>query len=375
MLRYAWQFMKYDRAKSLGIVIGIVISIFLIGQQTGIFIFLTGAMKALVVNSHADLWVVDAKTVNANALGKLDVRKVREVQGIEGVGRVFPVVVAGGTARFDNGTTAGVQVIGSEGPEYRIGLNRSKIVAGSLDELLEEGAVSAEYYDRATLGGAVRGEQFEINGKKARIAVQTRGVRGFGGVFMFTTLEKARYFGSQPNTTVSAILLDVAPGADPSVVRDRINKSVYGVRAWTSKDFEASTVGFLLANSGIGFSIGSLIVFALIAGFFIIGLTMYSAALDRIRDYGTLKGIGASNGYIVRLILLQAFLFALVGFALGYLFIDMFRRGIAKAGTTFEFSPLIVLGFFVLTLLISIGGAYFAIRRIISLEPASVFRG
>lgn len=375
MLRYAWQFMKYDKAKSLGIVIGIVISIFLIGQQTGIFIFLTGAMRALVDNSRADLWVVDAKTVNANALGKLDIRKLREVQGVEGVGRAFPVVVAGGTARFDNGTTAGVQVIGSDGPEYRIGLDRKKIESGRLEDLLEEGAVSADYYDRATLGGSLRGTQFEINGKKAYIALQTRGVRGFGGVFMFTTMEKARYFGSQPNTTISAILLDVAPGQDPSVVRDRINRSVFGVRAWTSRDFGKSTVGFLLANSGIGFSIGSLIVFALIAGFFIIGLTMYSAALDRIRDYGTLKGIGASNGYIVRLILLQAFLFALVGFAFGYLFIDLFRRGIAKAGTTFEFSPVIVLGFFLLTLLISIGGAFFAIRRIIALEPASVFRG
>ena len=75
MLRYAWQFMKYDKAKSLGIVIGIVISIFLIGQQTGIFLFLTGAMKALVTNSDADLWVVDGKTINVNALGKLTFEK------------------------------------------------------------------------------------------------------------------------------------------------------------------------------------------------------------------------------------------------------------------------------------------------------------
>ena len=115
MLRYAWQFMKYDKAKSLGIVIGIVISIFLIGQQTGIFLFLTGAMKALVTNSDADLWVVDNKTINVNALGKLDQRKLYELKSIEGVDRVYPVVVVGGTARFDDGTTAGVQVIGEQG--------------------------------------------------------------------------------------------------------------------------------------------------------------------------------------------------------------------------------------------------------------------
>jgi len=367
--------MKYDKAKSLGIVIGIVISIFLIGQQTGIFLFLTGAMKALVTNSDADLWVVDGKTINANALGKIDIRKAYELQSIEGVERVYPVVVSGGTARFDDGTTAGVQLIGSDAPYTKIGLRPKKIIAGSLDKILEEGAVSADYYDRKSLGGATIGTNFEINGKKAFIAIQTKNVRGFGGIFMFTTIEKARFFGNVSNNNVSALLVDVKKGADPVMVRDRINKSLFGLRAWRSEDFAASTVGFLLGNSGIGFSIGSLIVFALIAGFFIIGLTMYSAALDRIKDYGTLKGIGASNGYIIKLILLQAFLFSLVGFIIGYFFMDLFRRGVASAGTVFEYSPPIITAFFFITLLISVGGAAFAIKRIVSLEPASVFRG
>ena len=375
MLRYAWQFMKYDKAKSLGIVIGIVISIFLIGQQTGIFLFLTGAMKALVTNSDADLWVVDNKTINVNALGKLDQRKLYELKSIEGVDRVYPVVVTGGTARFDDGTTAGVQVIGSEAPYTKIGLRPAKIIGGNISNILEEGAVSADYFDRKTLGGAVQGTNFEINGKRAFIAIQTQGVRGFGGIFMFTTIEKARYFGSLPNNTISALLVDVKPGADPAIVKQKINKSIFGVRAWGSEEFAQSTVNFLLGNSGIGFSIGSLIVFALIAGFFIIGLTMYSAALDRIKDYGTLKGIGATNGYITRLILLQAFLFALVGFVIGYGLMEMFRKAIANAGTTFEYSPMIIAVFFLITLVISIGGAAFAIRRIVSLEPASVFRG
>ena len=375
MLKYAWQFMKYDKAKSVGIVIGIIISIFLIGQQTGIFLFLTNSMKALVTNSQADLWVVDSKTINVNALGKLDIRKLKELESLPGVARAFPVVVSGGTARFDDGTTAGVQLIGTDAPSFRVGLSSEKIIGGNLDAMLEDGAVSADYFDRNSLGGAKLGTSFEINGKKAFIAVQTSGVRGFGGIFMFTTIEKARYFGNIPNTNLSAVLIDVVVGKDPREVKDLINKTLFGVRAWSSKDFAGSTVSFLLGNSGIGFSIGSLIVFALIAGFFIIGLTMYSAALDRIRDYGTLKGIGASNGYIIRLILLQAFLFSLVGFVLGYAFIELFRWGVGKAGTVFSYSPAIIASFFLITLIISLGGAAFAIRRIVSLEPASVFRG
>ena len=45
----------------------------------------------------------------------------------------------------------------------------------------------------------------------------------------------------------------------------------------------------MLGSTGIAISIGTLLIFAVISGFFIIGLTLYSAAIDRIRDYGTLK--------------------------------------------------------------------------------------
>lgn len=116
-------------------------------------------------------------------------------------------------------------------------------------------------------------------------------------------------------------------------------------------------------------------MFAIISGLVIIGLTLYSAAIDRIRDYATLKAIGATNAYLTKLILLQALLFALIGFAFGYLFIELFRKGIANTGAIFSFSIAIKAGFLLLTLFISLCGSIFAIRRISKLEPATVFRG
>ena len=62
MLQTAFKFIKYDRAKSIGVVVGILISIFLIGQQIGILGFLTGLMGGIVDNSRKDIgeiWVVD----------------------------------------------------------------------------------------------------------------------------------------------------------------------------------------------------------------------------------------------------------------------------------------------------------------------------
>jgi putative ABC transport system permease protein len=57
MLKTAFSFIKYDKPKSIGALAGIIISVFLIGQQAGVFIFLTDAMKSIVANNQGYIWV------------------------------------------------------------------------------------------------------------------------------------------------------------------------------------------------------------------------------------------------------------------------------------------------------------------------------
>jgi putative ABC transport system permease protein len=63
--------------------------------------------------------------------------------------------------------------------------------------------------------------------------------------------------------------------------------------------------------------------------FFIIGLTLYSSTLDRIKDYGTLKAIGARKGYVNRLIIAQAFLYAVLGFVITLILLIGFQQAVA----------------------------------------------
>lgn len=168
--------------------------------------------------------------------------------------------------------------------------------------------------------------------------------------------------------------MNVANPKEIDKVVANINKNLYGVRAWPAQKLASSSIKKILASSGIALSTGTLIIFALISGFFIIGLTMYSSALDRLKDYGTLKAIGASNTYISKLILTQAMLFTVVGFVVGLALLEGFRIGVAKSGLIFSFSPLVLFIMFVTIGLISVSGASFALSRIRSVEPAAVFR-
>jgi len=379
MIQTAFKFIRYDKSKSIGVVIGIVISIFLIGQQIGILGFLTGLMGGLIANSREDIgeiWVIDPITQNANELGKLDGRYVQEIRSIEGVQTTFPVVITKGLVKFKNGKTAPVLLIGSEAPDFVAGPAPAKIKEGLLADLSSEGAVSAEFFDASTFENDISlGTRVEINGKEAFIRVQTKNARGFAGAFFYTTLSKARRFGNFPETKVSAIVVQVKKGESKSEVMDRINATFPQVKAWDAKVLKETTIQFITISSNIGTSVGSLVVFAIISGFFIIGLTLYSAALDRIKDYGTLKAIGATNGYVRNLILIQSLLFALIGFSLAMLLLFGFLTGVESAGLVITYGWKEILGLFLVTLFISIGGSYFAISKVNGVEPASVFRG
>jgi putative ABC transport system permease protein len=375
MLKIAWKFIRFDKGKSIGVIVGILISTFLIGQQLGIFFFLSGLMDSLTTDIKADVWVVDSKTNDVNQLGRLDIRILRGVQGIQGVKQAFPIIITGASCNYKNGTSGGITLIGVDISQINAVIDQSRIKQGQPSDLQTEDAVSGEYFEKKNLGDDVDvGTDFEINGKHAYFALQTKGFRGFGSSICVTTIERARYYSNQSINSISAVLVKLKPGVKAEDVVSDINRNLFGVRAWSAKDLGKSSVRKILSSSGIALSTGTLIIFALIAGFFIIGLTMYSSALDRLKDYGTLKAIGADNWYISRLIMTQAAIFTITGFFIGFLLLEGFKVGVANSGLIFELSPLLLLGMFAVIGLISLSGASFALSRIRSVEPASVFR-
>jgi len=243
-----------------------------------------------------------------------------------------------------------------------------------LNALSQSGAVSAEYFNAKSIGVDLRLNQtLELNRKAAVVKVLTKNVQGFGGYYMFTSLNNARFYGNFPNDKLSIVVVKVQDGFHPEQVAERINRTFYGVKAWPAAQLSKSTVSEILTTSNMGVSFGSLIIFAMVSGFFIIGLTLYSSALDRLVDYGTLKAIGATNSYVTRLIFTQALLFALIGLSIALVLLWLFKNGVAGAGLVIEMDWLLISVLLGMTLFMSVGGSLFAVLKIRKLEPASIF--
>lgn len=377
MIATAFKFIKFDKPKSVGIIVGIVISIFLIGQQMATLFFLTDLMGGLEIHSNSeenDIWVIDELSRNVNALNKIDSRLTQEVRSIEGVDKSFPVLITQVPATFKDGKTASVLLVGSEAPTF-IGGPRSTIVSGgTIQDLSGSGNISVEYFNVKVWNTDLKlNDQFEINKKKATIKVTTKFAQGYGGNYVYTSLQNARFFSSIPSDKISVVVIRPKKGANVQKIIDTINGTFMGVAAWKAGDIRDITINEILVKTNTGTSFGSLVIFAIISGFFIIGLTMYSSVLDRIQDYGTLKAIGATNGYLSKLILMQAFLYGIAGFIIAYLLLILFKEGVQSSGMILKFDFIFTVSLLAVTLMMSIGGSLIAVFKIRKLEPASVF--
>lgn len=81
----------------------------------------------------------------------------------------------------------------------------------------------------------------------------------------------------------------------------------------------AEMLSFFSANSipGVKIFIRVIIGLAVFIGFVFVFLSMYTAVLERTREVGILKALGASPGYIVSILLREAILLGLVGSLVG----------------------------------------------------------
>ena len=73
---------------------------------------------------------------------------------------------------------------------------------------------------------------------------------------------------------------------------------------------------YWMFTTGAGVAVLLAAVLGLVVGVVVVAQTIYATTMDHIREYGTLKAMGATNGYLYRVIIQQAVISAVVGYVL-----------------------------------------------------------
>lgn len=260
-------------------------------------------------------------------------------------------------------------------PAYMIGYDPRKgggpwqLVAGR-----EPNAKWEVVFDRILAGrhGLSLGDQVEVMGRDFTIVGLSSGTTSWMTSFFFIRKKDAEALLLAPSAT-SFLLVSTADNADTDRILIRLNK-LTKVNALTKQQMAANDLKLfakvfsapLKLMVGISFLVGTMIV----------GLIIYTATIERQREYGVLKAIGAKNRFLYQVVLTQALFASVSGSAIGILLANSAAQWIMSTRPQFLilFDPVDSGKALLAGLAMALIAAIFPTRVVARLAPAEVFR-
>jgi len=292
--------------RSIISVLAIAIEVIMILSIVGIFMGMLNDQKQRTNGIGADLLVRPSKASYMNGVGGAPM----PVKNIEAIRRL-PHVLAASPVIQNLTTTGVVEVIyGIDYPSYNA-LKPFIFLAGTpfqgpndvlIDDVFEK-----------TNGGHQVGETIQVMGHPFRICGIVE--HGKGGRKLVPIETIAQLMGAEGKASLFYVKTD-RPENENTVIQE-----IHSVRGFENNDVQtlAEWLSLMTPDKLPGFNISLNVVtgISVIVGFLVIFQSMYTAVLERTREIGVLKSMGASKLTIVSVVLRETTVMAIAGVILG----------------------------------------------------------
>ena len=174
---------------------------------------------------------------------------------------------------------------------------------------------------------------------------------------------------------ISYVLVRAKAGQDLQQLKQRLEVALPNTRVYTQAEIAEQTRVYWSERTGVGFilSLGATVGF--VVGMVIVGQILYSSVTDHVREFGTLKAMGASNWVIYSVILEQALWMAILGYIPSMAFcIGLGAWTQTAKGIMILITPATAGGVLILTVVMCVGSALFAVQKVTRVDPAIVFK-
>jgi putative ABC transport system permease protein len=364
----------YDKSRSAITLLGLVFAVGLIFAQLGIYLGLMQSASLLIDKTPGDIWITSKNSKNFDFSQPIPEYIYYHVLSNEGILWAEKLVVAWGVIKQKKGGTEQVEVVGYN-PDTGIGgpwdmkEGDPRAVANGNFGIIDESAMRR-------LGHVEVGDYREVNWRRLQVVGISRGVRSFTTApIVFTSYKFAQALSGWigPDNTVF-VVAKVAPGYSRNGVIKDLKKNLENVDVYSKAAFSRKTRLYWTIETGVGFSFLITILVSFFIGMLIVGQTVYNSTVEHIREFGTLKAMGASNFDISRLIFSQALIKGIVGFLVSLLVTLASLRLYKAADTAMVLKWWVIVLVFILTLVMCLTASLVSVRRVRKIDPAILFR-
>ena len=371
-IRYAWRNLLIARGRFLISLFGIAFAAFLMAMQGSLLYGFALASSRIVDAIDADIWIVGPGTAAFEYGAGIEERLAWLAPGVAGV------AAAG---RGASGWTELQKVNGDRFSVIAVGVDRGFL--GRIPDVRPQLSSSATYdavaaVDASALsvfGIASLPATIEIGGHRADVVLATQGFASFLGTpFLFADLANVRRFLNRGPNLLNFVVVRVQDGHEVRTVRDALRQRFQNVDVLTRQEFSNRCKLYWLVQTGAGGALFLATILGFLIGVSLVAQTIYSQTVESVEEYATMKAMGASNQYVVSIVLAQSLICGAIGAFIGLALVGPFAA-LARGIVQWVVVPgwiyvLVVIAVALLCVIAAIIGS----RPAVSIEPARVFR-
>jgi putative ABC transport system permease protein len=406
-----------DRTRFIVAQAGILFAVSLVTIQLGILRGFTRSTAMLIEYSRADLWVSHKEMVYLELTSSLPAEMLSVATQVPGVQNAEVLMMRSGRWREPRGELSTVRIWGFN-PDGQ--LFAGWPVQGQVSQLNQPYKVIIDAASLSSLDVSKVGDRATIGNLPVEIVALAQDTKSnASSAYAYTSLETANAYGNaelnsaitctrkpdgglscnnqfssktgnQPGTTpaaappprrlnlgdpISYILIKAKPGEDLNQVKQRLLQALPDTAVYTKAEMSQRTRNYWEQRTSIGFILGLGAGISFIVGMVIVGQILYASVADHIREFGTLKAMGAANIVVYRVIVEQALWMAVLGYipsmALCY---SLSAWTLGAKGVLILIEPVTAGSVFVLTIVMCVGSALFAVQKVTRVDPAIVFK-
>ncbi|MGA7179743.1 MAG: ABC transporter permease [Thiobacillaceae bacterium] len=376
-----WLAMKmlfHQKMRLLITLIGITISVVLALVEVAIYLGMMGNATSVLRHTDGDIWVASKNVQSFDFALPFPSQRIDTVRGLQQVEWAEKILLNYGFIKLANGGREQVQFIGYN-PDTGVG-GPWNLIEGSPTDVKGGRYMIIDKTSEQRLGHLQTGTRWEVTFIREhpfKLVGLSEGIKSFTTIpLVFLSYnEMNRMFAEAGWSDLTCyIVVKLRNPADQDAVVHYLRDKLKDNDVFTRDEFIRKTIMYWTVQTGMGMAFFITAALALIIGGTIVGQTIYASTLEHLREYGTLKAIGARNQEIDQAIFAQAGFSAVAGYLSGVIVVLLMRSGIESAGVPLYLSPTLFAGLFVSIFSMCLASAWFSVARVHRLDPVSVFK-
>ena len=375
MFSVALKIIFYDKVRSLITLTGVVFAVALIFAQIGIYLGLMETSSTIIDHTNGDIWITSKNSKNFDFSQPFPERKINQVLAADGIKDAEKLIVTWGVIKQKQGGTEQVEIVGYN-PDTGIG-GPWKMKTGHFRDVKNGNYAIVDESSMRRLGRFEIGDYREILNRRLKVVGTSEEVKSFTTApVIFTSYKTAQNLGSYVGTDNTVfIIASVEDGYSDKEVINTLRRSLSNVDVYTKDEFSRKTRLYWTIETGVGLSFLITILISFLIGMLIVGQTIYNSTIEYLKEFGTLKAIGATNLNIYQIIFSEALINASIGYVIGLIFTLLSIKIYDASEMVFTIKLWVALLVFFLSLIMCLSAAFFSVRKVRKIDPALLFRG